>query len=246
MSVKRSRLTLVRLLSNLPALFSSQRALFNSHSHNLLRSRLGVLLREDPQAIDLLHAVRAGILQDHVAVGDLHALSAHQFYYEVVEALAVEDDHAVARVVCARQLAHEERAFGANLLPSLRLGREGVDDGERRDLYDALDVGTVAAQNQEVQLGVGARGRRRNESGGVVCEGCCVGLIVVGDCWLGLELCCAGGSLLGWHCCGDRGVCAWVARFGSEFSGMLCFAPARMLLFRVQLTFGPRVINRAE
>ena len=71
MTVMSSRLTLVRLLSDLSALFSSQRALFNSHSHNLLRSRLGVLLRKDPQAIDLLHAVRAGLDMGIVNAGQL-------------------------------------------------------------------------------------------------------------------------------------------------------------------------------
>ena len=151
-------------------------------------ARLHIVLGEDPQAVDLFHAIIIRRLQDNVAVRDFHILRAHQFYYEVVEALAVQDDDAVAGIVCSGQLAHEERAFGSDLFPSLRVGREGVDDSERCDLHDPLHIWAVAAQDQEVQLGVCARGRRRDVGGGVVCECCCVGLVVVGHYLLRLPL----------------------------------------------------------
>jgi hypothetical protein len=60
---------------------------------------------------------------------------------------------------------------------------------------------------------------------------------------LGLELCCARGSLFGWHCCGICCVGVFLV-----VRSVVCFCSLKVawLLFRVQLTFGPRVINRAE
>jgi hypothetical protein len=142
-------------------------------------SRGGRRVGEDPQAVDLV------ALQDDIGIGDLHVLAAGELEVEVVEAAAVEDDGAVPLGADGRgrQLADEERALDADLLPLLRVEVEGVERGIGRRVLDGEKLGVDAAQDGEVELFVGARRRQRHVERG---QGRV--RLVVGRLWRGLGL----------------------------------------------------------
>lgn len=107
-----------------------------------------------------------------------------QFDNQVVQTASIEDKDAGAGHGMSRDrswflLAHEERALDAGLLPVLSGGREVVDDSVGGDGDDRPDAREVAAQNAEVQLGIGPVGKlgsRRQVSGFQIVYG--IGLVV--------------------------------------------------------------------
>lgn len=113
---------------------------------------------EDPDAVDLV------ALEDDIRVRDFHVLAAGELDVEVVEPAAVEDDGAVPLGADGRgrQLADEERALDADLLPLLRVEAERVERGIWRHVLDGDELRVDAPQDGEVELLVGARGRQRH------------------------------------------------------------------------------------
>jgi hypothetical protein len=138
--------------------------------HTAVRGRGGRRVGEDPEAVDLV------ALQDDIGVRDLHLFAASELMVEVVEAAAVEDDGAVALGADGRghELADEQRALDAHLLPLLRVEVEGVERGIGRYMFYGDELRPSALQDGEVELLVGARGRQRHVERG----GRSVGLVV--------------------------------------------------------------------
>lgn len=125
--------------------------------------RGGRRVGKDPDAVDDLVA-----LQDDIRVADLHVVAASEVEVEVVEPAAVVYDDAVALDAHGRggQLADEEGALNADLLPLLRLKVEGVQGSVRRDMLDCTQLWIDAPEHREVELLVGPRGREGHVDGG--------------------------------------------------------------------------------
>ena len=134
---------------------------------------------ENPQAIDDSVKLSMGMrrmggsgrsirwavaMYNDALMGDLDVVLLSKLNVQILEAAPIQHHDCVPLAykggVQARRdrgkLDDEESPFDAVLLPRLRGGREGVDDGERSDAQDLKDRRVVALQYGEVQLGGGA------------------------------------------------------------------------------------------
>lgn len=122
-------------------------------------------LLEDPQPIHL-PPLPLSSLQDHILLRNLHLLAPRQLKPEVLQPAPIQDRHGVSTrpclLVAARggvKRADEQRPFDPAFLPCRARGVEGVEHGVGREGEDGGCGGVVAAQDKEVELGVGACGR---------------------------------------------------------------------------------------
>lgn len=135
-----------------------------------LRGRVGRRFRVDPETVDTGFIPAATILiclvgfQNDVFVCDFDVLAVCEVDVEIVQSSSVQHEDAVAFLadIALSQLADEHAAFDSALLP-LSCGRaEDVDDRVGREGKNRADGGVVPAEDRQVELLIGARGRQRH------------------------------------------------------------------------------------
>lgn len=101
-------------------------------------------------------------LQNHIFRRNLHLLAPRQLEPEVLQPAPIQYRHCVSLLPLFThrrgQRTDEQRAFDAAFLPCRVGGVEGVEHGVGREGEDAGCGGVVPAEDEEVELGIGARG----------------------------------------------------------------------------------------